>query len=201
MTNSEEYIKAVRAIDSIYQNEKTTEQSAGITYPKEYLYARRMVEMLNKFHPQADEAQLLAARCQHFCRWDIPRSNYPMDKKGYHTWRTYLYTYQADKAAEVLLAAGYDDATIQRVRIMVSKQGIKQNSDTQLIEDVICLVFIQHYVEEFSTKYSEDLPKLFDIIQKTWRKMSASGHEAALLLPIKPELMDTLKAALSADAQ
>jgi hypothetical protein len=199
MATSEQYIKAVRAIDLIYQNETATELSAGITYPKEYLYARRMVEMLTKFYPQADEAQLLAARCQHFCRWEIPRSSYPLDKKGYHTWRTFLYTYQAQKAAEILLAAGYDDETVERVRVMVSKQGIKVNADTQLIEDVICLVFIQYYVEEFSHKYADDIPKLFDIIQKTWRKMSDAGHAAVLQLQVKPELMDTLKAALSAE--
>ena len=199
MATSEQYIKAVRAIDLIYQNETATELSAGITYPKEYLYARRMVEMLTKFYPQADEAQLLAARCQHFCRWEIPRSSYPLDKKGYHTCRTFLYTYQAQKAAEILLAAGYDDETVERVRVMVSKQGIKVNADTQLIEDVICLVFIQYYVEEFSHKYADDIPKLFDIIQKTWRKMSDAGHAAVLQLPVKPELMDTLKAALSAE--
>lgn len=199
MATSEQYIKAVRAIDLIYQNETATELSAGITYPKEYLYARRMVEMLTKFYPLADEAQLLAARCQHFCRWEIPRSSYPLDKKGYHTWRTFLYTYQAQKAAEILLAAGYDDETVERVRVMVSKQGIKVNADTQLIEDVICLVFIQYYVEEFSHKYADDIPKLFDIIQKTWRKMSDAGHAAVLQLQVKPELMDTLKAALSAE--
>lgn len=199
MVPNEQYSKAVKAIDLIYQNETATEQSAGITYPKEYLYARRMVEMLARFYPQADEAQLLAARCQHFCRWEIPRSSYPMDKKGYHAWRTYLYTYQAQKAAEILLSAGYDADTVERVQKMVSKQGIKVNADTQLIEDVICLVFIQYYVEEFSLKYADDIPKLFDIIQKTWRKMSPAGHAAALELPIGPELMDTLKAALSAE--
>lgn len=198
MVASEQYIKAVKAIDKIYQNETATEQSAGVTYPKEYLYARRMVDMLTRFNPEADEAQLLAARCQHFCRWEVPRSDYPMDKKGYHTWRTFLYTYQAQKAAEVLASAGYDNEAIERVKIMVSKQGIKVNSDTQLIEDVVCLVFIQFYVEEFSQKYTDDIPKLYDIIQKTWRKMSEAGHDAALKLPIKAELMDTLKSALSA---
>ncbi len=197
MSKTEIYQKAIAEIDQVYQKETSLEEFDGKKYTKEFLYAQRMVDMINDFKPDADEAQLLAARCQHFCRWDIPRSQYPMDKKGYHTWRTYLYTYQADKAADVLSSIGYDNGTIDRVKAMVSKSGIKINMDTQLIEDVICLVFIQYYVEEFSLKYTNDIPKLFDIIQKTWRKMSEDGHNAALGLPIKPELMSILKSALA----
>lgn len=49
-------------------------------------------------------------------------------------------------------------------------------------EDVICLVFLEFYFEPFAKKYTED--KMIDIVQKTWRKMSEEGHEAALKLPL-----------------
>ena len=197
MNHTEYYAVATESIDLLYGQEKTTEIANGEELPKELLYAQRMVAMLLWFYPQADEAHLLAARCQHLCRWDIPRSDYPLDKKGYHAWRTYLYQYQAGKAADVLRSSGYDDDTVSRVSCMVSKTGIKTIQDTQLIEDVICLVFVRYYLEDFSERYKDDLPKLFEIIQKTWRKMSDQGHSAIMKLPLNPHLMATLKAALA----
>ena len=43
-------------------------------------------------------------------RWQIPRAAFPMDRAGYLHWRTTLYDFHADRAAEVLRDVGYDDA-------------------------------------------------------------------------------------------
>ena len=43
-----------------------------------------------------------------------------------------------------------------------------------------------HYEEE----------KLLDILRKTWKKMSENGHEAALKLNYKPEMLAVVKKAL-----
>lgn len=148
--------------------------------PKELLYARRMTEMLGRFAPQAGEVAQLAVRAQHIRRWTVPRSNYPLGKPGYFAWRTGLYRFHADTAGELMRQAGYDAATIAQVKAAVGKEGIKTNPDTQLLEDVSCLVFIEHYMLGFAgqqAEYTEE--KWLGIIRKTWKKMSADAQAFA----------------------
>ena len=63
------------------------------------------------------------------------------------------------------------------------------------MEDVVCLVFLQYYFEDFAAKHEDE--KVIDIVKKTWAKMSAEGHEAALRLPLSPESLRLIKAALA----
>lgn len=154
--------------------------------PKELLYARRMSEMLQRFAPDAPEAVKLAVRAQHIRRWTVPRASYPMTKEGYHAWRTGLYTFHAETAGALMRQAGYDEATVERVMAAVGKRGLKVNPETQLLEDVTDLVFIEHYMLGFAgqhAEYSED--KWLDIIRKTWRKMSDAARRFALSGAIK----------------
>jgi len=63
---------------------------------------------------------------------------------------------------------------------------LKVNADTQLLEDVIDLVFIEHYMLAFAQKHPEyDEEKWLDIIRKTWKKMSERGQQFALSCAIK----------------
>jgi len=149
--------------------------------PKELLYAMRMSDMIARFAPQASEAAQLAVRAQHIQRWKVPRSTYPMTKDGYHAWRTGLYKFQADTAGELMRQAGYDDAMVERVKKAVGKRGIKSNPETQLLEDIADLVFIEHYMLAFAqSKPDYDEAKWLEIIRKTWQKMSAKAREFAL---------------------
>ena len=166
--------------------------------PKELLYAQRMSEMIHRFAPQASEVAQLAVRAQHIQRWTVPRSSYPLGKPGYFAWRTGLYQFHAKVAGELMQQAGYDAAMIDQVKVAVSKQGIKTNPDTQLLEDVTSLVFLEHYLLGFAgqhDEYSEE--KWLDIIRKTWKKMSADAHgfatSGAVKLP-EPLLPLILKA-------
>ena len=147
---------------------------------KELIYARRMTEWLHRLESTASEALQLAARSQHLMRWRVPRDSFPKDRIGYLRWRTTLYDFHADRAAEVLREAGYDDATIERVRSLIRKQNIKADPQMQLLEDVICLVFLENYFADFAKDHDEE--KLVRILQKTWKKMSPRGHEAAMKL-------------------
>ena len=145
--------------------------------PKELLYAQRMTEMIGRFAPEASEVAQLAVRAQHIQRWLVPRSNYPLGKPGYFAWRTGLYQFHANTAGELMLQAGYDAETVEQVKVAISKQGIKTNPDTQLLEDVSSLVFLEHYMLGFAgqhDEYSEE--KWLNIIRKTWKKMSADAH-------------------------
>jgi hypothetical protein len=154
--------------------------------PKELLYAQRMTDMINRFAPEASEVAQLAVRAQHIRRWTVPRSNYPMTKEGYYAWRTGLYKFHADTAGELMQQAGYDDETIEKVKMAVGKRQLKVNPDTQLLEDVTDLVFIEHYMLGFAGQkpdYSEE--KWLDIIRKTWKKMSDRAHSFATTGGIK----------------
>jgi hypothetical protein len=145
--------------------------------PKELLYAKRMTGMIGRFAPDASEVAQLAVRAQHIKRWTVPRSSYPMTKEGYFAWRTGLYKFHAETAGDLMRQAGYDDAMIDKVKAAVGKRGLKVNPDTQMMEDVTDLVFIEHYMLGFAgqhAEYSEE--KWLDIIRKTWKKMSERAH-------------------------
>lgn len=197
MIFGEKYNKALRLIEKAYQENTEKVTTNNITYPKEYLYAIRMVEVLNHFAPEANEEIYLAAWCQHFYRWDIPRNSYPMDRQGYHKWRSYLYTYQADKAGEVLVKSGYNNISISEVKEMIAKKNIKTNDKSQLLEDVICLVFLTYYLNEFIESHKNDEEKLKRIIKSTWLKMSDKGHKAALKIDFSDNVKSLILAAVS----
>ena len=154
--------------------------------PKELLYGQRMSDMIGRYAPDASEAAQLAVRAQHIRRWTVPRNTYPMTKEGYHAWRTGLYTFPADTAGELMRQAGYDDAMIGQVKKAVGKRGIKVNPDSQMLEDIANLVFIEHYLLAFAQskpEYSEE--KWLEIIRRTWGKMSKNAQAYALSGKIK----------------
>ena len=179
--NQSTYDKARALIDAANSADPNRVTLDGKEWPKELLYSERMSEMLERYRPDADDAMKLAIRAQHIERWKSPRSDYPMDRIGYLKWRKDLYKIQANTAAELLRQAGYGDDEIGRVRNAVAKKNIKGNPDTQLLEDVTDLCFMEHYMLEFVGKhpdYSEE--KWIEIIQKTWQKMSDDAHQFAL---------------------
>jgi hypothetical protein len=175
--NQERFDKTLALFDAA--NAEDPNQDEG--QPKELLYGRRMSDMIARFAPDASEVAQLAVRAQHIQRWKVPRNTYPMDKEGYHAWRTGLYTFHADTAGELMRQAGYDDAMIERVKKAVGKRGIKSNPETQLLEDIADLVFIEHYMLAFAqSKPDYDEEKWLDIIRKTWKKMSKNAQAFAL---------------------
>ena len=175
------YDKALALIDAANGEDPNLVNADGKDWPKELLYSERMTDMLGRFNPDADDAMKLAIRSQHIERWKSPRNAYPMDRIGYLKWRKDLYKIQANTAAKLLLEAGCDDEEISRVRNAVAKKNIKGNPDTQLLEDVTDLVFLEYYLLEFVAKHPDYTDeKWIDIIQKTWHKMSGNAHEFAL---------------------
>jgi len=178
--------KAVELFDAANSEDPNIETADGKDWPKELLYSHRMSEMLERFTPSCDDPVKLAIRAQHIQRWKSPRSNYPMNREGYFKWRTELYKFHADTAGALMAEAGYNDADIDRAKQMVGKRGIKSNPDTQLLEDVADLVFIEHYMLDFASRHPEyDEEKWLEIIRKTWRKMSEQGQQFALSGKIK----------------
>ncbi|GAB4121568.1 MAG: hypothetical protein Fur0026_13350 [Sideroxydans sp.] len=189
--NNHLYQAAIAAFDQANAEDPNKEVCDGKEYPKELLYAQRMSEMQERFAPEASEAVKLACRAQHIQRWKSPRSDYPMDKKGYMLWRTNLYKFHAETAGRLMKEVGYDDAMIDRVKTIVGKKELKTNPETQLMEDVVDLTFIEHYMLHFARQHAEyDEAKWIVIIRKTWDKMSERAHQFALSGKIKlPEAL------------
>ncbi len=185
---------AIRKIDEANAQDPRHEVCEGHQIPKELLYARRLSQWLQQVAPEASEALRLAARAQHLCRWEVPRSDYPMDRAGYLKWRTFLYSYHADKATRILEGVGYDLETIERVTMLLRKRNLKRDADVQALEDAICLVFLEYELEAFAKKHDEE--KLISIIQKTWKKMSPTGQEFAAKLSLAPDVAALLEKAI-----
>lgn len=173
--------QAIALIDAANREDPNRETCEGKDWPKELLYSHRMSDMLGRYAPDADDAMKLAVRAQHIRRWKSPRSDYPMDRKGYHQWRAALNQFHADTVADLLAKAGYDEAFITRVAQTVGKKSLKTNPDTQLLEDIAALVFLEHYLLDLASKHPEyDEHKWIDIICRIWNKMSAQARQFVL---------------------
>ena len=180
MENAEKLVRAFELFDHANAQDPNMERLDNGDAPKELVYAKRMSEVLDEFAPDASQALRLTARCQHIRRWEIPRDSYPANRAGYLRWRQDLKRFHADKARDLLAQAGFDEELIGQVEFLLLKKQLKKNEETQTLEDVICLVFLKYYFDDFLSKHPED--KIVDILQKTWRKMSPKGHKAALAM-------------------
>ncbi|WP_159949735.1 DUF4202 domain-containing protein [Polaribacter septentrionalilitoris] len=186
---------AIALIDKKNAQDPNIYEVAGFEYPKELLYSQRMSRKLLQFDPNASKALQIAARAQHICRWKIARNEFPMDRVGYLKWRETLKKMHAKTTGEILQQVGFDDQFVDRVQKIILKKLIKKNEESQALEDVICLVFLDYYFDEFAEKHSDE--KVIDILQKTWVKMSEKGHKVALKLPFSESGLALVKQAIS----
>lgn len=183
-----EWIDAENAQDPNIETDQNTE------YPKELLYSDRMYKRLMQFCPEASEEVQIASKAQHICRWKVARESYPMDRVGYLRWREELKKFHAVTTAAILEKAGYESTFIDRVSFLIEKKLLKKDLETQLLEDVICLVFLEFYLDPFVHKHDEE--KLKNIIKKTWDKMSDKGHQEALKINYTAANLELIKASL-----
>lgn len=181
-------------IDDVNNEDPNKELVGNKEWPKERLYSQRMSEMLNRFKPDTNELLKIAVHGQHIQRWKSLRSDYPVGKQGYHQWRSELYSFHANAVATLMLQAGYEQDEIEQVKNAVGKKAIKRNPDSQLVEDVAGLVFIEYYMLAFALKHPEYTEeKWIGIILKTWRKMSDDAHQFVLAGKIElPEPLQKL---------
>lgn len=187
--------KAITQIDLVNSKDPNAEYLQDQSYPKELLYSIRMSEKLSEFEPNASQELTIAARAQHIGRWNIPRDSYPMDRIGYLKWREELKKYHSKAASEILQECGFEEEFIKRVSFLIEKKALKKDAETQTLEDVICLVFLEYYFEEFVDKHN-DREKIIKIIEKTWGKMSPKGRDFALKINFKKENLNLIKEAL-----
>ena len=192
--NFKKFKEAIDLFDDANRQDPNQEMIGETEYPTELLYAVRLTEWVKKLDSNPSEVLLLAARCQHLCRWEVPRNQFPMDRAGYLKWRQTLAKFHAEEAGKILKKVGYPEETIQKVQAINLKKDLK-DPDIQTIEDALCLVFLEFQFEKFIQKTPEEKVPL--IIQKTWRKMSPRGRKFALKLPFSKKELDLIKKSLN----
>jgi len=171
------YTKAVSAIDAAHALDPNKVTIDGTEIPYELHYAQKCTSYLEKRHPTASEPLRLAIRAQHFRRWEVPRASYPMTRPGYYAWRTFLKTRQASLVEAICLESGYSAEDAETVGKLIRKEGLKDNEETMVLEDVACLVFLDDQFEAFEKEHDEE--KILGILRKTWAKMTERGRELA----------------------
>ncbi|MFT7229125.1 MAG: hypothetical protein ACI8PW_001720 [Methylophilaceae bacterium] len=188
MTKQTRFNDNIASFDAMNVQDANLLTIVGKQRPKELVYAQRLSEILARYAPGASEALNLATRAQHIQRWVSPRSDYPMTKPGYMQWRSDLKKHHTEVASKVMQEHGYDAEAIQQVASLLQKENLRANADTQTLEDVIVLAFLEHDLDAFVTKYSDySEEKFLTILRKFYMKMSDKGRAAALSLITIPE--------------
>lgn len=182
MRSPTRFHSAIERFDAANAEDPNVELVDGVAQPRELVYAKRMTARLDRYRPDASEPVRLAARCQHIRRWVSPRTDFPEGRAGYRRWRTELARFHASSAAAILREVGYDASVVTRVESLLRKEQLTSDPDVQLFEDVICLVFLDHYLADFASKHEDS--RLLDVLAKAWNKMTAEGRVAALELEL-----------------
>jgi hypothetical protein len=182
VSDPQRFARAIERLDEENGRDPNLEEADGRAWPRELLYARRLYDWVLRLAPQAGEPLLLAARSQHLCRWLVPRASYPEGRAGYLRWRADLKKFHARKAGEVLAECGYPPELVQRVQALNLKQGFPADADTRVLEDALCLVFLEHQLEDLARRSTED--KMVNALRKSWAKMTPAAREIASRLPL-----------------
>lgn len=130
------------------------------------------------------EALQLAARAHHLKRWELPRDTYPTGRAGYLRWRRDNKANQAEEAATLLAERGYGADVIERVGELLSRRRLTSDPDTQALEDVACLAFLQTELDDLLDRLGHE--RLVDIAGKTLAKMSGPAIDRASALAYSP---------------
>ena len=185
---------ALRRFDEENSQDPHVEEVAGVPCPRELLYAQWLTEWVLKLCPEASEELRLAARCQHLCRWVVPRNSYPMTRAGYLKWREDLKQFHAQKAGEIMREVGYPDEVIARVQSLNLKKDFPHDAGARVLEDALCLVFLERQLGDLASKTADD--KMINALQKAWKKMTPTAQELALKLSYGPREQVLLAKAL-----
>jgi hypothetical protein len=168
---SERFDRAIAAIDAA-----NAESPTGV----ELDHARRVTDWIRRLTPDAGEALLLAGRAHHVRRWTVPRSSYPDGRSGYLRWRRDLHEVHAAEAGRILAEVGYEPEVVARVQDIVRKRHLASDPEVQVLEDALCLVFIETQYDELAARLDGD--KMDSVVEKTLAKMSDRGRTLAAQL-------------------
>jgi len=186
--------RAVAAIDAANSADPTTVVVRGEPTPLALAHGRLAMEWVQRLHPDAPDEWLLAARAHHLRRWELPRSDYPEGRAGYHRWKRDQRRRHADDVAALLAPLGFDGASIERVQSLVRRDTLAGDPAAQAVEDAACLVFIETQLADVAARFDRD--HLIDVLRKTARKMSPAALAAAASIPVDDATAGLLGVAL-----
>ena len=183
------------AIDAANAGDPNRIRVRGAERPKEQAHAELASEWVERLAPGASDALRIAARAHHVRRWELPRSQYPEGKAGYHRWRRELQQRHAAILGEILAEHGWDEETAERARAIIRKQGLGRDPEVQVFEDALCLVFIETQFTALRESMADDA-KLTDVVRKTAKKMSDLALAEVAALPLAKEDLALIESAL-----
>jgi hypothetical protein len=189
------FAEAIRRFDAENSGDPNFEIVLGESHPRELIHAQWLTEWVLKLSPNASEPLRLAARCQHICRWKIPRDSYPLDKPGYLRWRADLKKFHAEKSGKILREVGFDEATVQRVQELNLKKNFPNDPEVCVLEDALCLVFLERQFAPLAAKSDDE--KMINALQKSWKKMTPAARAEALKLNYAPREISLIEKALA----
>ncbi|KAI0009025.1 hypothetical protein F4779DRAFT_584224 [Xylariaceae sp. FL0662B] len=107
-----------------------------------------------------------------------------MTRAGYLSWRTKQKAQAAAQISALLSSPAplLPSEAISRIAALVRKENLRADAETQVLEDVACLVFLDDQLDGFVARGEndgEDQDKVVGILRKTWDKMSPRGRELA----------------------
>jgi hypothetical protein len=191
----ERFAAAIARFDAENARDPRKVVHEGLAQPLELVYSRWLTDWVLRLRPAASEALRLAARCQHLCRWEIPRESFPATRAGYLQWRQKLKTFHADKAAEILRDVGYDPELIEQVRALNLKQHFPEDAEARVLEDALCLLFLERQFAELAQKTTRE--KMLGALQKCWAKMTPAARALAQAMTYGPLEQQLLTDALA----
>ena len=187
--------RAIQRFDEENSRDPNVDLVNRVSRPRELVYAERLTDWVLKLSPEAPEELKLAARCQHICRWMIPRDKYERTKPGYLRWRNELKKFHAQKAGEILREVGYDEEMIARVQALNLKRDFPKDPSSRVLEDALCLVFLEHQLTDLAAKSTDE--QIINALRKSWNKMTPEAHAEALKLEYGLRESELIKFALS----
>ena len=193
--DAERFRQALARFDDENSKDPSRESVAGVEHPREVVYAQWLTAWVLRLCPNASEHLRLASRCQHLRRWEIPRNSYPMTRVGYLQWRESLKKFHAQKAGEILKEVGYPEEIITRVQNLNLKKDFPKDPESRVLEDALCLVFLEHQFADLAAKTGED--KIINAVQKTWKKMTELARANALQLSYSEKEKKLIEKALA----
>lgn len=193
------YDAAILAIDALNAADPRRDIVDGAQVPREVAYARRMSACLARLYPDASDLLRLAARAQHVRRWEISRTNFPLGREGYNAWRMACREHHVALTSDIMRQHGYTDGDIAQVAKMIRKEDLKRVADSQALENIAAVVFVEHYLADFAAAHPDHGDeKMVTILRKTLRKMDPIGHAAIGTVKLPPQSQRLVDLALAA---
>jgi hypothetical protein len=188
------YDAAVEMIDSANAEDPTQILVRGDLMPLALAHGRLAAGWVPQLVTDPDDALLLAARAHHLRRWELPRAGYPAGRPGYLRWRRDQKARHARDVAAILVISGCRPDVVERTQALVRRDGLGTDPGAQVVEDAACLVFIETQLVDVADRFERD--HLLEVIRKTARKMSPAALALVPQIPLAPEGIELLAAAL-----